>query len=47
MTTTSPKLPPLPAAGEPIILPNGQVNPNWYSWLKLVDMIVRRLREEV
>lgn len=47
MTSTSPKLPPIPAADEPLILSNGQVNPNWYAWLKMIDTIVRRLREEV
>jgi hypothetical protein len=47
MTSTSPKLPPLPAASEPMALSNGQVNPNWYSWLKAADTIIRRLREEV
>jgi hypothetical protein len=47
MTTASPALPPLPAPNEPILLPGGLINPVWYDWLKMLERIVKQLREEV
>jgi hypothetical protein len=48
MVTLSPKLPPLPNVTVPVIDPKtGLISIEWYSWLKLVDTIVRTLRTEV
>lgn len=47
MATTSQKLPPLPAADEPVLMPNGLINPTWYLWLKRLEAIVKILRTEV
>lgn len=47
MTTTSPKLPPLPAPDVPVMLASGAINPVWYQWLKTLETIVKRLREEI
>ena len=48
MVTTSPKLPPMPSVTVPVMDPKtGLVSAEWYSWLKLVDTIVRTLRTEV
>lgn len=45
MVSTSPKLPPLPGADEPLVLSNGQVNPNWYAYLKANENTLRALRD--
>ena len=47
MATTSQKLPPLPAAEEPIVMANGLINPTWFLWLKQLEAIVKILRTEV
>ncbi len=47
MATTSQKLPPLPAAEEPIVMANGLINPSWFAWLKALERIVTILRTEV
>lgn len=47
MTSASPKLPPLPAPDVPMMLASGAVNPIWYQWLKTLEVIVKKLREEV
>lgn len=48
MVTASPKLPPLPSHTVPVTDPKtGIVTPDWYSWLKLVDTILRQVRTEV
>lgn len=46
MTSTSPKLPPLPGPDVPVTR-DGFVDPSWYQWLKTLEAIVKRLREEV
>jgi hypothetical protein len=47
MATTSRPLPPLPAANEPVVSPNGLINPAWYQWLKAAEQIIKILRTEV
>lgn len=46
MTSTSPKLPPLPGPDVPVVR-DGIVDPTWYQWLKTLETIVKKLREEV
>ncbi len=40
MATASQKLPPLPAAEEPIVMTDGKINPTWFLWLKQLEKIV-------
>lgn len=48
MATATPVLRPLPAQTVPVIDPQtGLINPDWYQWLKLLEVIVRGLRTEV
>lgn len=47
MTTSSQKLPPLPAAAERFVMPDGTINPVWHAWLKQLEAIVKILRTEV
>lgn len=47
MTSASPKLPPLPGPDVPMVNKDGLVDPTWYQWLKTLEAIVKRLREEV
>ena len=48
MATLSPALPPMPSPTVPVVDPKtGLMSAEWYSWLKLVDTIVRTLRTEV
>lgn len=47
MATASPKLPPLPAASEPVVMPDRTINPSWYAWFKAAEKIITILRTEV
>ena len=48
MATTSPALPPMPSSTVPMTDPKtGLISPEWYGWLRLVEIIVRKLRTEV
>jgi len=47
MPTTSPKLPPLPGPDVPVVTREGVIDTAWYQWLKTLEAIVKRLREEI
>ena len=47
MPTAAQLLPPLPAADEPLVMPNGLVNPVWFQWLKQLETIVKIVRSEI
>jgi hypothetical protein len=37
----------MPGVDVPIVNREGVIDPAWYQWLKTVETIVKRLREEV
>lgn len=47
MVTTSRPVKPMPRPDVPFLLPNGQINPDWYEWLLFLADTVKQLREEV
>lgn len=47
MPTATPKLPPMPDASVPMMLPDGKINPDWYRYLKRLDELIRDLRLEI
>lgn len=47
MPSDSPRLPPMPTFDVPIMLANGTLNPVWFTYLSVLDRIVRRLQEEI
>lgn len=48
MATASPQMPPLPHHTVPVVDPKtGLIDTDWYTWMKLVETIIRTLRTEV